>query len=267
MTNLTAKEITAALMARQPLNIQKLDSSYFTGKKVGVVIVDIVDGFCEPGCGPLSPPVEDPMIEAMIQNTDTLARAAFRKGYPILVLQEAHTEDHPEPPYPPHCIVGSGHELLVRELQWLYECPLATVVPKGCIDGVIGAIDEWGDNAVFEWIEEHEIEVMIMVGICTDICNSQFGQSILSARNRDLAPPLKDLVVYTAGCSTYNLPIEIAVTLPPEAKPKNGMLEHLAHDQEICHYIGLYLLQGSGAILAKSVESVKKFERGEEADD
>lgn len=252
MSNYFTRSIVTALKDRLPLNIAAMMD--LAGKKVGLVIVDEVDGFCEPGCGPLAPPVEDPMVEKMIANTNALAKAAAEIGLPILVLQEAHTEDHPEEPYPPHCIVGSGHELLVDELKWIYGYPETVVVRKSCLNGVIGAINvhETGplytrlSNSVFEWIKKNDLGVIVVVGICTDICVLQFVQAMLSARNRDLVPPLKDVVVYTEGCATYDLPVEVAEQI--------GLPKHLAHDQEISHYMGLYLMQMSGAILAENTK-------------
>lgn len=52
-----------------------------------------------------------------------------------------------------------------------------------------------------------------MVGICTDICVLDFVCSTLSARNRGLLAPLDDVIVYSHGCATFNLPIHVARTL------------------------------------------------------
>lgn len=237
--------IIAGFNERMPLNI--LAAMKITeGMRVGLVIVDEVDGFCKPGAGPLAPPVEDPMIERMVSETDWLAREFEKRDLPILVLQESHTADHPEPPYPPHCIIGSGHELLVEKLRWIYTYGGVSVVKKGCINGVIGAINDDNTNDVFKWIKYYDLDMIIVVGICTDICVLQFVQAMLSARNRDLTPPLKDVVVYTQGCASYNLPIETAKEL--------GLPEFLAHDQVVAHYMGLYLMQMSGAVLVNKVE-------------
>lgn len=241
-------EIIAILKERHPLNIVTLEKLFASGRKSGLVIVDENNGFCTPGAGNLAPPVADPMIEKMIDNTDLLAGHFDSRSQPILVLLEMHTADHPEPPYPPHCEKGSGEELLVPRLAWLTRTravPNVTIIEKGCINGVIGAIGDDGSNAVFKWIEENEIEVVIVVGICTDICVLQFVQALLSARNRDLAMPLKDVVVYTEGCATYNLPVEVTRQI--------GIPEYLAHDQEVAHYIGLYMMQMSGAILVDTI--------------
>lgn len=241
--------IVAGLNERQPLNVVALGADFFAGKRVGLVIVDEVNGFCKPGCGPLAPPALDPMIEKMVSETNSLAQVFHAHDMPILVLQECHFPGKNEPPYPPHCEEGSGDELLVEPLRWLNDNHSArvTFVKKSCISGVIGAINtDDGSNEVFKWVNFNDLEIIIVVGICTDICDLQFVQPMLSARNRDLVPTLKDVVVYTEGCATYDLPIEVARQI--------GLPEFLAHDQDIAHYIGLWLMQMSGAILANKIE-------------
>lgn len=52
-----------------------------------------------------------------------------------------------------------------------------------------------------------------MVGICTDICVLDFVCTTLSARNRGFLEPLEDVIVYSHGCATFDLPIHVAKTL------------------------------------------------------
>jgi nicotinamidase-related amidase len=52
-----------------------------------------------------------------------------------------------------------------------------------------------------------------VVGICTDLCVLDFVSSALSARNRGFLAPLEDVIVYSQGCATFDLPIHIARTL------------------------------------------------------
>jgi ribosomal protein S7 len=49
-----------------------------------------------------------------------------------------------------------------------------------------------------------------VLGICTDICVLDFVSSALSARNIDRVPPLEDVVIYSEGCATYDLPVDVA---------------------------------------------------------
>lgn len=50
----------------------------------------------------------------------------------------------------------------------------------------------------------------MVVGICTDICVLDFVVTILSARNHGLIPHLEEVVVYSQGCATYDLPVTVA---------------------------------------------------------
>lgn len=58
-------------------------------------------------------------------------------------------------------------------------------------------------------IKYYLVQVLV-VGICTDVCVLDFVCSILSARNIGKVPPLEDVVVYSHGCATYDLPIHIS---------------------------------------------------------
>lgn len=55
---------------------------------------------------------------------------------------------------------------------------------------------------------------ILVVGICTDICVLDFVCSTLSARNRRFLGPLEDVIVYSPGCATYDLPAHVADTIP-----------------------------------------------------
>lgn len=62
---------------------------------------------------------------------------------------------------------------------------------------------------------------LLVAGICTDICVLDFICSTLSARNRGFLTPLKDVVVYSGGCATFDFPVSVAT------QTKDG----LAHPQ------------------------------------
>lgn len=51
---------------------------------------------------------------------------------------------------------------------------------------------------------------IVVVGICTDICVLDLVVTMLSARNHGVLPPLEEVVVYSEGCATYDLPAEVA---------------------------------------------------------
>jgi nicotinamidase-related amidase len=224
----------------------KLGGVRISKRGVGLVIVDEVNGFATVGAGYLAPPVENPQVTAMVAETDRLARAFSQRDWPIFAFLDTHVPGKTEPPYPPHCEAGTGQEDLVPELQWLENDANATLVRKDCINGFVGAIAPDGTNRVVDWVNRHKLEQILVVGICTDICVMDFVLTFLSARNHDLMPSLKDILVYEVGCSTYHLPREMAEKL--------GLASHAAHPQDVTHYMGLYFMASRGAQLVDNVE-------------
>lgn len=215
-------------------------------RRCGLVIVDEQNGFATVGAGALAPTEHDAQIARMVEETNRLARQFVAHGLPIVAFLDYHQAGRPEPPYPPHCIVGSGEEELVPELQWLAEAPRTTLIRADCINDFVGCIDpETGRNQIVDWVNDHRLDVIVVVGICTDICVAEFVATMLSARNHRMMPELKDVVVYEPGCATYDLPKARAVAL--------GLSEAAAHPQDVAHHLGLYLMAARGARLASQI--------------
>lgn len=230
-------------LADLPLSFDSFD---LAGSTVGLVIVDEINGFATPGQGPLAPPGPDARVDAMIAETDRLARRFDSEGRPILVFLDSHSPGHPEPPYPPHCEIGTGQELLVPALSWLENSPRSTLVRKDCINGFVGAIDPaTGRNAVVDWVNTHSLVSVLVVGICTDICVMDFVLTLLSARNHGLMPSLQEVAVDEPGCATFDLPRAEAEAqgLPPTA----------THPRDLTHHMGLYMMAARGARLIDTV--------------
>ena len=179
--------------------------------------------------------------------TDTIvgvARAQHSfvdKEMPILALLDTHEPGKPEPPYPPHCELGTGEEELINELKWIENEPLATLVRKDCINGFIGAFQPDGSNAIIDWVKEYNVNNVLVVGICTDICVMDFVLTLLSARNHGMLNGLKEVVVYDKGCSTFDLPRSVAKEI--------GLPKSASHPQNFTHYMGLYFMASRGAKL------------------
>eukprot|EP00850_Spirogloea_muscicola_P018593 SM000172S03066 [mRNA] locus=s172:167050:167850:- [translate_table: standard] len=212
---------------------------------VGLVIVDEVHGFCTVGAGNLAPSAPDAQIAAMVAETAALASAFAARRWPALAFLDTHAADRPEPPWPPHCVVGTGEENLVQELAWLESCPSATLVRKDCVDGFVGAMRADGSNAVVDWVRRHRLRRVLVTGICTDVCVLAFVVSALSARNHGLLPGLEDVVVHAGACATADLPADVAAAAGPGAG--------FAHPQAAAHHVGLYVMQAHGAQIVDSV--------------
>jgi nicotinamidase-related amidase len=236
------KGLVSQLRATMPIRMEPLTVG---AQNTGLVIVDEVNGFATVGAGYLAPPVPNAQVTQMVDETDRLARAFSEQKRPILAFLDTHVPGKPEPPYPPHCEAGTGEENLVPKLEWLEQDRHTTLVRKDCINGFVGSIGPDGRNRVVDWVNQHKLEAVLVVGICTDICVMDFVLTFLSARNHDLMPSLKDILVYEGGCSTYDLPKQTAETLglPPTA----------AHPQDVTHYMGLYFMASRGARLVDKV--------------
>lgn len=236
------EDLTELLKQQMPIAME----SYTAGlRKTGLVIVDEVNGFATVGAGNLAPKADNPQVTQMIRETDQLARQFTARGMPILAFLDTHTPGKPERPYPPHCESGTGEEHLVAEIEWLETDPNATLIRKDCINGFVGAFTPDRRNQVVDWIAENQIQELLVVGICTDICVMDFVLTALSARNHDMMPSLLDIYVYEAGCSTYDLPRDTAETI--------GYGATAAHPQEATHYMGLYFMASRGAKLVDNV--------------
>lgn len=207
----------------------------------GLVIVDEVNGFATIGAGPLAPARENAAVTRMIAETDRLAHEFAARSWPILAFLDSHQPGKEEPPYPPHCEIGTGQENLVPALAWLEACPQAQLMRKDCINGYIGAERPEGGNIVRDWIGRHRLGTIVTVGICTDICVLDFVLTLLSARNHGLVAPLRDILVYGPGCSTYDLPRDQALAI--------GLPATASHPQDLAHHIGLHVMGMRGATL------------------
>ncbi len=221
----------------------RLGTYALTDQKVGLVVIDEVNGFATVGCGPLAPPVPNAQVEAMITETDRLARLFVEAGRPVYATLDVHEPNKPEPPYPPHCIRGTGHEKLVPALAWMEQHPRVTLLEKDCINSFVGAITEDRGNHLLDWITSHQLDAVIYTGICTDICVMDAVLALLSARNHGLCGRLQDIVVYAPACATYDLPRDVATDVL-------GLPETASHPQTLTHHLGLYFMASRGAVLA-----------------
>jgi nicotinamidase-related amidase len=210
---------------------------------IGLVIVDPGVGFTRTGA--LSDVAQmQPMLQAIAAEYRAL-RAAVGDRLHVLVFLDSHHRDIPEPPYPPHCIEGTGEELIDPELEWLLAEPRLTVIRKDCINGFVGSIDrKTGANAFCRWVASNAFEKLLVTGDCTDICVSDFVVTALSARNHGLLTafdPDADRVAYVRAITG------LAIVVLPGAC---ATFQAPGHDAIAAHHVGLWLMAARGAIVA-----------------
>jgi len=236
------------LIFNEELFVQIEDQLELDAEETGLIIVDAVNGFCTPGMGNLAPASHDEAIASMVSNINLLARQFADKVRPILAFQDTHYDEYPEPPYPPHCLQGTGEELLVEALQWLQKYEHFLTIEKDCINGYIGSIvfDELNTNWMEKWMHKNNRNGnLVITGICSDICVLQLVQSLLSARNHGLID-VEEVIVDLSAVETYDLPIYVVREL--------GLPDSAAHPREIANQMAMYLMAQSGAILTKKVK-------------
>lgn len=215
-----------------------------------LIVTDMQNGFCKEGCGPLAPPVVDPVITNLIARVNIEANKFVNNSGYIAATLDWHRREKPEPPYPLHCEEYTYAARFVTELDWLGGSA-DLIIKKGCMNAWVGAEREveGGDfhlnNQLFMFINECEINVAVVVGICTDICVMQLVHALLSARNSGLLPALRDVVVIAPACATFNLPIEVCRQI--------GKPDIAAHPREASQHFGLLNMQQAGAILTEEV--------------
>jgi nicotinamidase-related amidase len=207
---------------------------------VGLVVVDAGVAFTRQGT--LSDPTHMlPMVRRIGEHFKAL-EAALGSRLHTLCFLDTHHPDIPEPPYPPHGVMGTGEENIDPELEWLLEKPQLTVIRKDCINGFVGGIDrETGRNAVAEWVKQGQLRQLLVTGDCTDICVSDFVVTLLSARNHGLLSSATtrseliaditglEIIVLADACETYEAPW---------------------HPRLPSHHAGLWFMGSRGAKLA-----------------
>ena len=135
---------------------------------VGLVVVDPGVAFTREG--PLSDPVSmAPMIQRIGEQYRAL-RERLGGRLHVLVFLDTHHPDIPEPPYPPHGIIGTGEELIDPELEWLLEGAAGHADPQGLHQRLRRrAIDRnTGANAFCAWVIDNALQQLVVTGDCTD---------------------------------------------------------------------------------------------------
>lgn len=230
-----------SLEARLPLH---LETVHLGAEPVGLVIVDAVVGFTRRGNL-----ADARHMVPMVQRIAAIYRdLADRLGDRLRVLcfLDRHHADIPEPPYPPHCVTGTGEDLLDPDLEFLQADPRVTFVAKDCINGFVGAIDRaTGHNAFCQWVIDHGLRTLLVTGDCTDICVSDFVLSTLSARNHGLLTAVDadaDRTAYAAAITGLRVAV-LADACDTFDAPG-------VHERAAAHHVGLWMMASRGAVVA-----------------
>lgn len=213
------------------LSLSELTDDGRRPQKLAVLGEDLVKGFTEIGG------LASPRIAGVVPEIVSLIQAAYAIGVRDFVLpQDSHPPDSPEfEAYGPHCVTGTVEAETVDELTSLPFSEEFTVMPKQSLNPAIGTdLDRWVDA-------RPEVESIIVVGDCTDLC---VYQAAMHLRIRSNAMKRRMQVIVPEDCvQTYDLGVEEALEIG--ATP---------HDGDLMHVLFLYHMALNGITVVRHVE-------------
>lgn len=166
------------------LRLSGLDPS-----RTALIVIDMVNGFTKEG------PLSSHRVGALIPGVVSLMEEAKANGMRMLAFADAHRPDSLEfAHFPPHCVKGTNESKVVHEIK---EVGGYTLVEKETTNGYL-------EPEFQKWLEENgDIENIIVVGDCTDICVQQFAVTLKKHYERIGRP--SRVIVPTAHVETYEL--------------------------------------------------------------
>lgn len=170
-------------------NLDKLnteDISNLDLSKTVLFIVDMNNGFAKQGS------LYSPRVENLIKPIENFAKHICSKLNRIIAFTDSHTKSSIELlNYPIHCLEDSIESDIVDELK---DIPNLEIVQKNSTNGFF-ALDK---------INFENIDNIIIVGDCTDICIYQFAITLKSYFNQNNLR--KNIIVPINLVDTYDIP-------------------------------------------------------------
>ena len=130
-------------------------------KQTVLVIVDMINGFTREGA------LMSPRVEELIPGITELSKACDKLEIPKLAFADSHTAESPEfDACPAHCMKGTSESEIVEEIR---EIGGYTLIPKNSTNGFL-------EEGFQKWLKENrQINTIVIIGDCTDICVQQFA--------------------------------------------------------------------------------------------
>lgn len=147
-------------------SLESLDLKSLDKNRTMLLIVDINKGFAKAGA------LYSDRIEKLINPISNLAKYALNNGIRVKAFTDYHAEDSIElKAYPKHCTKDTDEWELVEELN----LEGIEVIKKNSTNGFLE------ENFI---LNKEEIDNVIIVGDCTDICIYQLAISLRAEFNR-----------------------------------------------------------------------------------
>ncbi len=160
-------------------------------KKNCLIVVDMINGFINEGA------LSDKSITKCIPPILSLIKEFINKNQPILAFCDSHPENCKEfDSYPVHCLNNSHESQLVDEIK-AYEDQMI-VLNKNSTNGFVQP------EFLKTYLSLGELEEVVVVGCCTDICVLQFALSLKGYINEN---NLNTKIVVPVNCvETFDAP-------------------------------------------------------------
>ncbi|QUH21935.1 cysteine hydrolase family protein [Alkaliphilus sp. B6464] len=195
-----------------------LDIAQLNPEETVLSIVDMVKGFTTEGI------LSSPRAKELIDPIKRLLEKSKSRGFTVVAFLDSHTKESMELKFrPEHCLQGTEESELVDEMKNL---GIDLVFPKNSTNGFI--TDEY-----LNWIKTSgsKFKNFIIVGVCSDICISQYALTKKSYFNeRDMNSRVIVPMNYT---DTYDLGV---------------------HNADLMNLFSFYQLIDNGIEVVKTIE-------------
>ncbi|HBF3842919.1 TPA: cysteine hydrolase [Clostridioides difficile] len=154
--------------------------------KTALFIIDVNNGFAKQGA------LYSPRVESLIKPIEMFTKKISNKLNRVIAFTDSHTSKSIELlSYPVHCLENDIESELVDELKSIENLK---ILPKNSTNGFFAL-----ENLDFD-----NIDNIIIVGDCTDICIYQFAITLKSYFNQHNIE--KNIVVPMNLVDTYDIP-------------------------------------------------------------
>ncbi len=206
----------------QPITLAELTQG--GADKVGIVSVDVINGFCTVG------PLASPRVNAIVEPITQLFQDAWDAGVRDIALpQDTHPADAVEfMSYAPHCVRGTSESETVPAFKALPFFDHITVIEKNSINSGLAP-----DFAAWLKARPH-IQTWIVVGDCTDLCTYQLAMHLRLTANQNQQAGVR-VILPVNTVDTYDLPVNVAQDIGA-----------VPHDGDFLHLVFLYSMMQNG---------------------
>ena len=196
------------------------------GYRKMLYVVDMVNGFVNEGV------LHDKHIRGVIPEQIRFIEEMKKEGEGIAFIKDCHQKDSVEfQNFPPHCIEGTSEAELVPELR-IYEGE-ALVYLKNSTSAM------FAPNMMEDLDKMENLEEVIGVGCCTDICDVNFLiplKNYFQQKNRNVT-----IFAVKKAMDTYHIPV--------------------VHDREEYENMAYQLMGQSGIVLIDDINELLKREK------